>query len=207
MTVTTRRKHSFSRQHLSAAKFFASACKEMEDTLTELDATQASIHRSYVTGAILSAQAALEASINELYKEAYDKQKDPLDGLTDAEMTSLTEVWNQYSRVTTKYQEALAVKNARFDENSSPYKDVDQLVRLRNALVHYNPEWEDEDGIHQDLENNLQGEFRPNPYSSPAALWFPHQCLGAGCAEWAVDAAEQFMTEFCNKMNIRYRFG
>ena len=38
-----------------AANYFASACKEVEDSHTELDDSQTSIHRSYATGAVLSA--------------------------------------------------------------------------------------------------------------------------------------------------------
>jgi hypothetical protein len=33
--------------------------------------------------------------------------------------------------------------------------------------------------------------------------WFPGKSLGAGCAQWAVDTAEQFNTELCSRLGMR----
>jgi hypothetical protein len=36
-------------------------------------------------------------------------------------------------------------------------------------------------------------------------VWFPHKCLGAGCAEWAVESAIHFSHQFVSILGIRER--
>jgi hypothetical protein len=36
-------------------------------------------------------------------------------------------------------------------------------------------------------------------------VWFPHKCLGAGCAEWAIESTVRFSCQFVNTLGIRER--
>ncbi len=202
-------KHSFSRQHFSAAKHFAEAGESLEKSIRQPQHADRTKHRAYVTGAVLSAVAALEASINELYLEANDQNKMALAGLSDPIIANLATEWSNVEpyELLDKYQAALKTAgNPEFDRGSLPFQDVDSLVYLRNALVHYKPEWDNEAKVHAKLRSRLHSRFPLNPFAASSSLWFPHQCLGAGCARWAVESIEQFMADFCLRMGIPRRF-
>jgi len=90
---------------------------------------------------------------------------------------------------------------------SSPFQEVEGLVKLRDALVHYKPEWSDvTKAAHPKLEARLK-KFPLNPAPSGGFIqWFPHLCLSAGCAEWATRAITTFVTAFCTRLGIDERF-
>lgn len=209
--VSARVKHNFSRQHFSAAKFFTEECKALEDSLSDPSETEKSKLRAYVTGAVFSAVAALEASINELYLEAKDNNLNTLAGLSNSDILALTSDWDttdvESREILEKYQNGLStIDKPVFDKGGPPFQDVDSLVKLRNVLVHYKPEWDDEAREHGKLKSRLIGKFPLNPFALDSSLWFPHQCLAAGCSRWAIESTEKFMTEFCLRMGIPNRF-
>jgi hypothetical protein len=203
-------KHSFSRQHFRAARYFAEKSHEIEQEIDRdtNDETVKSVHRSYVTGAVISVVAGLESSINELYLEACDNNRNTLVGLNENAIAMLAEWWENIEScpILLKYQTALLLTSKeKFDRGARPYQDIDGLVRLRNALVHYKPEWDSELQVHEDLRNRLESRFQLNPFAAESSLWFPHRCLGSGCAMWAVDVSETFITDFCGRMGIPTR--
>jgi len=214
--VSLRLKHSFSKQHHWAARYFSEEVARIETSSTKLSEQDKRKHRAYVTGAILSAVAALEASINEFYLEAQDRNKNTLSGLTDSELSALVNKWTtvkcsnkRFERlfILDKYQEALkSVGRKEFNRGGHQYQDADSLIYLRNALVHYKLEWDDETKVHSNIEARLKSKFLLNTFSDVKSLWFPHQCLGAGCAKWSVDIIELFMSEFCKVIGIPNRF-
>ena len=208
--VSLRLKHHFSKQHHWTARNFSEEAAHIENFSTNLSKVDGRRHRAYVTGAILFAVAALEASINEFYLEAQDRDKNTLSGLNDSQLSVLANQWVNFKPffpVLKKYQEALkSVGQKEFDQSRNPFEDTDSLVYLRNALIHYKPEWDDEAKVHQKIKARLHKKFSLNTFSKPKSLWFPHQCLGAGCAKWSVDTIESFMLEFCKVLGIPNRF-
>ncbi|MBI4962720.1 MAG: hypothetical protein HY913_05525 [Desulfomonile tiedjei] len=208
LTGTARVKHSFYRQHLLAARHFAGLAGQIELKASVIEAER-SEHRAYVTGAVVFSVAFLEASINEFYLEAVDGDRTPLSSLTDQQIGILAELWgdviDRYS-ILKKCQIALAACSAlRFDEGAEPFQGTDGLVRIRNALIHYRPEWDDELLGHKKIRDRVEKRFNPNPLVPSGSLWFPHVCLGAGCAMWSVDQAAVFMQDFCHRLNIPSR--
>ena len=191
-------KHNFSRQHFWAARYFADKALEIEQTINNADDKNIkSIHRSYVTGAIISIVAGLESSINELYLEACDNNRNTLRGLTENAIEMLAEWWEEVKLcpILLKYQTALLLTfKEKFDPGGQPYQDIDGLIYLRNALVHYKPEWDSELQVHKKLRNRLESKFELNPFAAENSLWFPHRCLGSGCAKWAVKVSKIFIT-------------
>lgn len=207
--VSLRLKHSFSKQHYRTARYFSEEAAHIENSSTNLSKVDGSKHRAYVTGAILFAIAALEASINEFHLEALDGNKNTLSGLNDSQLSALANQWVTVEPlpVLEKYQEVLkSVGQKEFDRGRNPFQDTDLLIYLRNALIHYKPEWDDEAKVHQKIESCLHKKFSLNTLSNSKSLWFPHQCLGAGCAKWSVDTIESFMSEFCKVLEIPNRF-
>ena len=152
--------------------------------------------------------AFLEASINELYLSAVDQDTEPLPTFDARLFPLFAQFWEDvecYS-ILHKYQIALLLAGKdRFPPGVPPYQDAASVVKLRDCLVHYKPEWDDETGQHQKLEDRLRGKFALSPYAPTGSLWFPHQCLGAGCAQWAVDTTRRFSDEFCDRLMIQRR--
>lgn len=191
-------------QHLSAARLFRDDTAELERT--ERDDSKWSRHRAYATAAVLSSAAAMEAFINEFYWSAATRRTEGLGSLDVDTIERLKQVWKKVDRppILPKYQEALkAAGYAPLDEQKAPFVDANLLRLLRNALVHYKPELDtSEEGYHYELKIKLNGKFALSRWASEKNAWFPHQCLGAGCAAWAVDSAAQLIQEFSRRMGI-----
>lgn len=209
--IDTTVKHNMARQHFAGARFFAERATDIESELLTTDSkdeTEKSNQRTYVVGAVVLAVMGLEACINEVYLDACDKNRQKLTGLDEREMALLAEWWGEIESrsILLKYQHALLLLNrGAFPKGENPYQDADNLVCLRNALTHYKPEWDDPPAVHADLQARLTGKFNLNPLSAKSHLWFPHQCLGSGCANWAVATAEALVTEFCTRLGIPTR--
>ena len=204
-------KHNMARHHFTAARSFAERASHIESDLLATepkDETEESSQRAFVVGAVVLAVMGLEACINEVYLDACDKNKQKLTGLDERETALLAEWWAETESrpILLKYQHALLLLNrGEFPKGENPYQDADSLVRLRNALTHYKPEWDDSLDVHSDLQSRLTGKFTLNALSTKDALWFPHQCLGSGCAKWAVVAAQELVRDFCEHLGIAER--
>jgi hypothetical protein len=83
-----------------------------------------------------------------------------------------------------------------FDEGKQPYEDAALLVQLRNTLVHARPVTR-ETGDMGELDEALSRRFPPNrPMAKMGNQYFPDQCLGAGCAFWAMTTVTNLADEF-----------
>ena len=123
----------------------------------------------------MSSAAFLDSSISELFIEAKDEnaaQSLGLDSSAVAQPVSLADIVERAS-VLHKYQVArTAAGKKSFDEGGPYYQDAVGLIKLRNALVHYKPEWDDEPDVHNALEKRLMGKFEHNHLRNPGAFGF-----------------------------------
>ncbi len=107
------------------------------------------------------------------------------------------------SKILQKYQFVLTAANKdAFNRGNSPYQEVDNLIKLRNALVHYKPEWDTDLKNHKVIENRLKSRFNINPFSHDSSVFFPKKCLGHGCAEWSVKSTIEFIEDFYRRMGF-----
>lgn len=200
---------SLYRHHLFAARHMAElACELEKDHATAPDADVIRRHRAYVIGAIMSAAAFLEASINELYLEVQDHIVNGDPSGRRRVLAVPAHFWSTAAQppILHKYQLALVVADAEpFDERRSPFRDADGLIALRDALVHNRPEWRDSHGRRQNLERRLRAKFPRNALAAEDDPEFPDRMLGGGCATWAVRVAEKFSNEFCHRIAIPSR--
>jgi hypothetical protein len=146
-----------SSHHLFAAKHFASLAGEIEDEHHGRSYFDPK-HRAYVMASILSSVAFLEATINELFQDAYEQHSRYVGSINSRTLELMKYFWEDTketenkSRTTIlkKYQFALTFADvARFIENESPYQDVALLTDLRNELVHYKPKTLGGDSTHR----------------------------------------------------------
>ncbi len=214
-SVRIRVKENLSRRLLATALELASECERIEREQSALDWPQEGWERlqGLAVTTVVTAVAALEASINELYLQAADRSRDALESLTDEHMALLEALWPtvEWTRgILNKYQVALtACGKAPFDKGAEPWQSAAGLVRLRNALVHFKPEWRDEQREHKKLEELLSSRFPENALSQRAKgsmTWFQGRCLGAGCAMWACDTVTAFAAHFASRLGVRDRF-
>jgi hypothetical protein len=194
----------FSAYHLWAAQRFAKHADAIEDDAEGFNIA----NRAFVTGAVLSAAAFLEAAINEIYDDVVDGHEPYVGLLSASTKACLTHLWtrrNTLERVPTlrKYQRALECAGlTAFDEGKQPYEDAALLVQLRNTLVHARPVTR-ETGYMSALDNKLRDRFPANrPMAKMGNPYFPDQCLGAGCAFWSVTAATNLADEFFRRFGV-----
>jgi hypothetical protein len=205
--VTVRIKHSLSKQHVRGARLLAAKASEIESRGLPIPETVLVEHRACVMGSIMSAVAALEASINELFLEVRDAEPRTTDTLDERGSGLMVALWAETERlpILEKYQRALLFcGRPSFARGQAPFQDADSLVKLRDNLVHYKPEWNDEEGRHQSMMLRLKDKFPLNP-TAEGDLWFPHQCLSAGCASWATQVAAAFLNDFCVRLGVPSR--
>jgi hypothetical protein len=200
-SVTIRLKTHFRVQHMLAAAYFTRKAFDIESNHTELVDGELSVaHRGYVTGAVLSAVASLEATINELYIDAQAANSPTFQDVEPIIPRSLAaENWEvlEQDPILDKYQKALSLAGKpESNRGASPYQEVHSLIKLRDALVHYKPEWDTDQKEHKKIESRLKSRFPPNPFAGPNDAFFPKKCLGHGCAEWAIKSSIRFIDGF-----------
>jgi len=203
--------HQLSFSHIKAAAHFAKLSYEKED---EYDDSQPSselrdAHRSYVIGSIITAVCYLEARINELFTDVEDISRS--NEWSPDVTQKMKETWHdeQKLRLIEKYEKALCiVKSESFDRGAEPYQSAASLISLRNALIHYKPEWigtgeSYNKTLNEKLRQKLEKKIKKlNPMTREGSLFFPHRCLGYGCAKWAVESSLNFSNEFFSKIGL-----
>ena len=117
---------------------------------------------------VLTATAALESYANELFVD------------------QATVFPNQPSRILEKFWEAyefkptlekfdlalLLLDKGKLDRWDSPYQDVESLAKLRNALVHFKPEWTHDQRKHAKVASALKDRIERSPFFAQAVLYF-----------------------------------
>lgn len=167
-------------------------------------------HRAHAIGAVIFSAAALEAEANELFADASDNSASirPLD---EAAAKRLGALWRADVPRTAaypileKYTIALLLTDrVGFDLGTEPWQSASALVKLRNALIHYEPEWvpmPGSDETHR-FEKSLRGKFYENPLAPADSPYYPTKLLGHGCAQWAVKTALTFSSEFAERLGL-----
>jgi len=114
--------------------------------------------------------------------------------------------FNTYKNMSTldKYQYLLLLNGqSLFDRGMNPFQDISLVIKLRNVLVHFEPEIIGAEENKQKLEKLLEGKFEQCPfYSNPSYLFFPHRCLSHGCAKWVVISCIYFVNDFYKKIGL-----
>lgn len=129
-----------------------------------------------------------------------------------------TERFHMGARTLEKYETALRMAGAAgFDRGVQPYQDVALLIRLRNALIHFEPQSHHEgENEPTQFEVRMSGKFPLNPLAAPPINplgkdplqpFLPDKCLGYGCAMWALKSSVAFTEEFFSRMGLKTSHG
>jgi hypothetical protein len=212
MPVRVLLRHYFS-THLLWTAFHASEQAREIEAAHEGESTFDIEHSSYVLSAIVSAAGFLEATINEFYKDAYDKHGLTDDGylvpLSAGTVQAMAATWsgsNEGSKLNAleKWQLMQIFSGQEpLDRGSQPYQDAQLVIQLRNAILHYRPEHVAAAEPHK-MEERLRGKFPENRLMEGSANpWWPSHCVGHGCAEWAARSALALADQVCAELDIR----
>lgn len=202
----------FAQQFLVAADMSAKAAAEAEDKITRYDPLRPDpAHYAHVTTAVVLSVTALEAWINEFYWDCENASSDHVKGISDAHRARLGTLWScddlglEKRSILEKYFVALELgleKPTQQLRGGVEYADAKALIELRNAFVHFKPEAVEFDARtvrekkeRPRLERVLERKFDENPQAS-GMPFFPHRCVSAGCATWAVRSATRFIDTF-----------
>ncbi|HEV7889127.1 MAG TPA: hypothetical protein VGP08_00740 [Pyrinomonadaceae bacterium] len=203
VSATAKMRSNLSARHMLAAAYFSRKAGEVE--IVNIGMPFGDFYDEIawsVTAAIFFSVAALEADANEIFIDAHMN-------LPEYDKELLDTIWEMIEKKTIleKYEMALFLKRKkRFDKGVSAYQDVDGLIKLRNALVHFKAEWSDEKKEHKKIEARLKGKFQLSPFLAGDTEFFPKSCMSHGCAEWAVKTALTFRESFSNEAGLKNGF-
>jgi len=220
VTAHVKTRTYFSIQHIQSAALFTRAAHKLEKEYDGVFNNDLFIeHRAFVTGAIISAVSCLEAFINELFTDMADgengeniRRSTKYANLPNDVIMAWAESWRRGIPKTAKYPIIKKYEIAMQLANIEPFKketfctDLWLLTKLRNSLIHYEPEWIDSHSnetyeVHE-FERLLSGKFAINPLAGVGNGFYPDKCLSHGCADWAVNAVIIFIENFAAKVNI-----
>lgn len=198
LTATGRTRMNLALHHLFAACRFAARLQAIEQEY----AGQAfgafweeALHNAL--GVATLTVASLESYANEMYFEGSILGS----ALTPAAAQELARLVDKES-VLRKYSMALAVRtDKQLDLGSAPVQNVDALIKLRNAVVHFRPEWFGEKDKHEKLSKVLQHRFMPSTFL-PNEPIFPRSWASASFATWALRSTVDFLEHFYAEIDI-----
>jgi hypothetical protein len=162
----------FSSHHLFGARHFARLTRDAESAHTGAPIFDVQ-HRAYVTNAVLSAVAFLDAAINEVFDDVADHHPGYVDPLPDECKRLMAGLWDkgmERRSFLDKCQVALLCANsAVFDKGGPPYQDADLLYRLRNRLTHARAETRSTDDEQDDAPKKTDKPKRPRRIKTNSA--------------------------------------
>ena len=163
-------------------------------------------HRTHVCSAILYGASSVEATANHILADAAERATD-LRYLGDHVLGELAKKWSdcevrRCESALDKIQLILTTCELDpFDCGQNPFQDVATLFSLRNALVHFVPEWASRQEAHAKIEARLRSKnLKGNPFAPAHAPVFPGKCLSADLATWSVVAVYRLIAEFYKRI-------
>jgi hypothetical protein len=208
-SVQLRQKSAFAIQHLKAADRFSRQCREIQSANAGKPLGPFFDEQiACVSATVMLCVASLESNVNEYLSNPQNL----FVGLPEHAQTPVGELCAGLPLLE-KYQAILRVSGrVQFAPGTQPYQDIDVLISVRNELVHFHPEWHDEQVRHRKLGDRLRYRFEMSPFiPEGAGVDFPQRFISYGCTQWAVEYTKQFIQEFDRRMGLsskldRFRF-
>jgi len=162
-------------------------------------------YMSYVSSSIICSVAVLEANINQFLidhhtqlSSIYIKDCLPLFKKYNRLKDNRT-ILNQLSETSTimfKYDAVSFLLKTTILSHSKIKEDAEYLIKLRNSLVHFTPEWDNQLDKHKSLEDSRKNRFGDSRFYAGDANFIPYRCLDSSCASWSYDTSSAFLKMF-----------
>lgn len=141
---------------------------------------------------VMSSVAGLEAFANEMF---VDRSRH-FPSLPAPVSDQLWELLEQ-KPLLEKFDMALLLREKSvLDRGAGPTQGASVLIKLRNALTHFKPEWDHEQREHAKLTRDLAGRFSPSPFLPDTGSLFPRRWASAAACEWSVTTSIEFLVAF-----------
>lgn len=165
-------------------------------------------YRALAISTVFSAVAFLETTINELYAESADDTLGVVRGLNRIDRLALARakplvLEHRGISILEKFQMALILAHRpEMDRGAQPFQDADIVIKLRNELLHYAPEWT---GVKPDrFVLMLRNKFALSPMEADGiGPEYLDRYIGLGLAHWAFDTSLEFADAFFAKLGIQ----
>lgn len=202
-------RYTFTAQFVEAAAIFSRRASEIEaayaGTLTE---ELRSEHRGLVATAIMQCAAALETEAHEIctYGPGAHLGSNGTDHEAQRVLAPLAEFIDDQETLQ-RYQVLLQVlRRPVLNPGRAPYQSAALVVRLRNEITHYKSRWGEEMSRSKLLGAIETLGHRAPPFTERNQNFFPHRCLSAACAAWAVNSTVAFLDEVYRLLGVPSRF-
>ena len=144
------------------------------------------------SGAVFAAIAAMESYANELFID----HETVFPELRVEVMEKLWELFEQKPTLE-KFEFAVLLKNGQaLDRSASPYQDVDAIIRLRNGLIHFKPEWFSAQEEHAKLSRRLRHRATMSQFFPASEPLFPRGWTSHATITWVVRSVLDFLLDF-----------
>lgn len=160
--------------------------------------------RSYISTTLILAGSMLEANIYERFLDV----KDNILVISGFNLCALNTDWEKIkkrSAILRKYDEFATLSGNILDKNDVKYKEIEILVKIRNALVHYVPQWDYEKTPLNEIEKSvsqISTSVDYSPFIPSTNPYFPSRCMSASFGQWAVNASLDFIKYFEDSIPI-----
>lgn len=171
-------------QHLYAAALFSRAVGSMEaEHQGESLGSFFDDIFAHASPCIIMAAAGVEAFANQIFA---DREK-VFPNFDQHLLRPMWERWGDRLSPLEKFRLAFQIKGvAPLKAGAAPYQDVAALFELRNALVHFKPEWSNARDTHEKLEGKLVSTLKRAPFFSQREPLFPFAWATHDSTKWAV---------------------
>jgi hypothetical protein len=150
-------------------------------------------------GVVTLSVACIECYANELY--FYESSLTPI--LNRATAATVAELVDKQS-IMDKYILALAIrKDKKLDRGSEPVQNADALISLRNAVVHFRPEWFGEQDKHEKLSKKLKDKVVPHDLFANEPI-FPRAWASHETCIWALKTTVDFLKYFYERADLQF---
>lgn len=201
LSATLRTRMNYSVQHLLVS---ASLAREVDAIETSNAGAEFGSFwddvLGYSVGCVVLAAAALEAYVNELFADR-DKH------FSAHDQAILNLLWEEYERksLVDKFDLALRLRTGTaLDRGATTTQAIERLISLRNALVHFKPEWFDEQAEHVRLSEKLKDYVGRSAWLRNEPL-FPRAWATHATTSWAVSSVVEFVASFSAASGIEDR--
>jgi len=205
--ITAKSRANFTHYHLIAASHAYQEALSIENKYNTETPPQKelNLYIAHFSACIMCSVAALESKINE---HIVDNETE-INSSRNRPLFKIYELREKAKkRDLTLSESLLSATNAfkKFNiiwhiKYGGPYledeisRNVKYLIEIRNALIHFTPEWNDAFTNHSNLDNVRNDlQFTESPFFPKDTFFIPHRCLSASCAEWSVGTSKNFLT-------------
>ncbi len=204
---------SFSRTHLRSAALLASRAAVLDPDASPVASDMGIERVACTTAAILTAVAAIEAAVSEVYVVAVEQQELAAASASPREKALAAQWETVEGKPTLDGKAKLALRVVgKGTSDLVCWEDITDLFKLRNILTHYTagpivgtsstPDVFIHEGNKRlrDVEKSLSNNTKLKRGMSVDTPYFPFPYLNGSCATWAVELSCKFIDDFCALM-------